>query len=119
MPKINFYDLKKAVYEKACILIYMFDGELDIMLCFNNNNCIVCLDNNLRMNNEKIPISSIKEVHILCNHYKEEYNKILLDLLCVPYLKNVDIRCSNKEIYDKIVLFIPNHVNYSYFIKYI
>ena len=41
MPKIFYNDITKADYDNACILIYMFDGEIDIMLSFNNNRCIV------------------------------------------------------------------------------
>jgi len=50
---------------------------------------------------------------------ENENNKILLDLLCVPYFKNVDIIFSNNEIYNKIIFLIPTHINYNYYIKYI
>lgn len=119
MPRIFFNDFNKIDYTTSYMTIYMMDETLEIIIFCNDNNILLPLDYNFKFNNKKIPLHLITEINIICCYYKEEYNKVLLDLLSVPYLMNVDIKCSNKEIYNKILFLIPNHINYNYFIKYI
>jgi hypothetical protein len=119
MPRVLYNNFDSIDYTNSYMTIYMMDETIEIIISFNDNNIILPLDYNLKFYNKKIPLHLITEINIICCYYKEEYNKILLDLLCVPYLKNVDIKCSNNEIYNKIIFLIPNRVNYNYFIKYI